>query len=158
MAAEIKLPYVYDLTDITGKHAGDDRTTLTPLFKMQVKWSTFRAALFAAGIALPIGGLFVSLIGDYAIIAALFTWALCLTLLTWRSQGFGESMARTIYTRYRDKPGTVFLAGIPITFTSYEGVTGTKPADLDAVRTLAHHEWAPIGTVRRPGRSHPRDT
>ena len=119
---EDKLPYVYSLTDVTGRKAGYDRTTLTPVFKMQVKWVTFRSAIIALAPTLPLAALLAPLMGAYALIAGAVVWGACMGLLLWRSKELDESLAKTIYNRYKDKPGTVFIAGQEAYFGVYEGI------------------------------------
>ncbi|WP_182050443.1 hypothetical protein [Changpingibacter yushuensis] len=104
------MPQVYSLTDVTGKNAKDERTR--PVLTFMVRRTTLVKlawSLIPTVVALMAT---VGMLGVYSLILAGCVMAGFYGLVSFHSRnGMQETLLKTAYAKYTDKPGVVFLTG-----------------------------------------------
>lgn len=107
-------PKMYNLTDITGRNAQLERSDIVGT--IQIRRAVSKKLMWAALptlISLMISG---PLMGVYSILVGSAVLGVAYAAQAVSPRGQTDSYARAMLAKYRDKPGVVYMSGVPVTF------------------------------------------
>lgn len=105
---------MYNLTDITGKNAQLERSDV--LGTVQIRRAVSKRLMWAALptlISLMITG---PILGVYSVLVGSAVMGIAYLAQSMSPKGRTDSYAKAMLAKYRDKPGVVYLSGVPVSF------------------------------------------